>query len=253
MTRVKANCCKAAEFQARGVIHLHAVFRLDGTDPDTHETIYPPAGFTRRPERRDPLRRAWHRVHHPPHPARSCGWRVAWGDAVLSRHPGHPQRGPARSPTPCRGLPRQVRHQVHRDHRPHLRPAHPRHDRLYANAHGTHAGRLIEACWELGHTPSGTACAAGRTCSASAGTSSPSPAATRSPSTPARHPRVCRRTVDTDQPAGTDGETTLVVGLLNTSAPDGAPPATPCSPTPPPPWPEPTETPLARNWPTSSQ
>jgi hypothetical protein len=40
--RVKLSYAKVAEFQRRGLIHFHAVFRLDGRDPSHPERIVPP-------------------------------------------------------------------------------------------------------------------------------------------------------------------------------------------------------------------
>jgi hypothetical protein len=41
-TRVKLSYAKVAEFQRRGLIHFHAVFRLDGHDPVHPERSVPP-------------------------------------------------------------------------------------------------------------------------------------------------------------------------------------------------------------------
>jgi hypothetical protein len=41
-TRVKLSYAKVAEFQRRGLIHFHAVFRLDGHDPAHPERAVPP-------------------------------------------------------------------------------------------------------------------------------------------------------------------------------------------------------------------
>ena len=44
---VRVSHGKAAEFQARGAIHFHALIRLDGVDPDDPAAIVPPpAGIT---------------------------------------------------------------------------------------------------------------------------------------------------------------------------------------------------------------
>jgi hypothetical protein len=39
-TRIRMSYAKVAEFQARGLVHFHAIFRLDGTDP---ARLIPPA------------------------------------------------------------------------------------------------------------------------------------------------------------------------------------------------------------------
>src|SRR5262249_50766696 len=42
-TRIRLSYVKAAEFQRRGLIHYHAIFRLDGHDPQHPErTVQPP-------------------------------------------------------------------------------------------------------------------------------------------------------------------------------------------------------------------
>jgi hypothetical protein len=46
--RIRLSYAKVAEFQARGAIHFHAIFRLDGTDPADPGRITPPAQITAR-------------------------------------------------------------------------------------------------------------------------------------------------------------------------------------------------------------
>src|SRR6516162_6891999 len=41
--RVRLSYAKAAEFQRRGLIHFHAIFRLDGIDPHHPERVVPPS------------------------------------------------------------------------------------------------------------------------------------------------------------------------------------------------------------------
>ena len=45
-TTVRLSYAKVAEFQRRGVVHLHALLRLDGIDPADKERVIPPAGLT---------------------------------------------------------------------------------------------------------------------------------------------------------------------------------------------------------------
>jgi len=46
-TRVKLSYAKVAEFQRRGLVHFHAIIRLDGLDPaDPYRIIAPPPAFT---------------------------------------------------------------------------------------------------------------------------------------------------------------------------------------------------------------
>jgi len=46
-TRIKLSYAKVAEFQRRGLVHFHAIIRLDGLDPaDPHRVIAPHPAFT---------------------------------------------------------------------------------------------------------------------------------------------------------------------------------------------------------------
>jgi hypothetical protein len=45
--KLRLSYAKVAEFQRRGVVHLHAMIRLDAVDPlDPEAVVEPPAGFT---------------------------------------------------------------------------------------------------------------------------------------------------------------------------------------------------------------
>jgi hypothetical protein len=85
--RVRVSYAKAAEFQRRGLIHFHAIFRLDGTDPVHPERTVPPhsaltaevlAGAIG-----DAAASTWFAT--VPHPARPKGWDIAWGAQVDPR------------------------------------------------------------------------------------------------------------------------------------------------------------------------
>src|SRR5262249_25828594 len=43
--RVRLSFGKAAEYQRRGVVHFHALIRLDGRDPDNPDTVLPPPAW----------------------------------------------------------------------------------------------------------------------------------------------------------------------------------------------------------------
>jgi hypothetical protein len=85
--RVRVSFAKVAEFQRRGLIHFHAIFRLDGVDPNHPErTIPPPAAITA-----DVLAgviqtvasSAWFATVS--HPAKPKGWDITWGAQVDPR------------------------------------------------------------------------------------------------------------------------------------------------------------------------
>lgn len=85
--RVRLSYAKVAEFQRRGLIHFHAIFRLDGTDPlHTERTIQPHPAITAgllAQLIRQTASAAWFAT--VPHPARPQGWDIRWGAQVDPR------------------------------------------------------------------------------------------------------------------------------------------------------------------------
>ena len=76
-----------AEFQRRGLIHFHAIFRLDGVDPNNPERTIPPhpaitadvlAGVIQ-----TVASSAWFATVS--HPAKPKGWDITWGAQVDPR------------------------------------------------------------------------------------------------------------------------------------------------------------------------
>jgi hypothetical protein len=90
---VRVSHGKAAEFQARGAVHFHALLRLDGVDPaDRDAVVPPPAGFTSQ-DLEDAVRAAAQvSVNTPPHPDKPEGWHVVWGEQLDVKHIGHSGR-----------------------------------------------------------------------------------------------------------------------------------------------------------------
>lgn len=84
---LKLRYAKVAEFQARGVIHLHAIFRLDGYDPDDPEAVLPPPGCLSAADVCDLIRTAATStaVATPGHPDRPEGWPLVWGEQLDTR------------------------------------------------------------------------------------------------------------------------------------------------------------------------
>jgi hypothetical protein len=79
--RIKLSYAKVAEFQARGVIHFHALFRLDGYDPADPDTLLPPPPHLTSADLADAIRHTaaatWFAT--VPHPAKPAGWDINWG------------------------------------------------------------------------------------------------------------------------------------------------------------------------------
>jgi hypothetical protein len=74
---------KVYEYQIRGVIHYHAMIRLDGRNPDCPGAIVPPPPTVTRTMFEAAARDAFAATSYTsaPHPDNgNHGWRIAWGD-----------------------------------------------------------------------------------------------------------------------------------------------------------------------------
>jgi hypothetical protein len=151
--RVKVSYAKVAEFQRRGLIHFHAIFRLDGHDPAHPERTIPPHPAFTADVLADVIRQAasvtWFATVS--HPAKPKGWDITWGAQVDPRVVKLTDDGEITR----RGgsfLPGQVRHQIHRAGRGLPAKITPANASAYADSR-THQGRLITACLKLGACP----------------------------------------------------------------------------------------------------
>lgn len=83
-TAARIRYAKVAEFQARGAVHLHALVRLDGSDPDNADVVLPPPTWATAELLNRLLVDAARStsVRTPPHPDRPDGWVIEWGEQV---------------------------------------------------------------------------------------------------------------------------------------------------------------------------
>ena len=216
---------KAAEYQARGAVHFHVLLRLDGYDPADPGRDPPPAAghHRRRPRGRHPPRR---RRHQPTAPRRTRPSPAAgpsgWGNELDVRVITMRGTGTVTDLAVASYLAKYSTKGTETTGHASARITPDTID-LYANPDGTHPERLIHACWTLGRRPRTTpACAAGPTCSASAATSSPKPAATPSASPTCAKPASSTGAAsDTGPEHGpiraadhADDETILIIGTF---------------------------------------
>jgi hypothetical protein len=145
---------KVYEFQVRGVIHYHALIRLDGVNPDCPEAIVPPPASITRTMFADAVRSAFQKTSYTtaPHPANGGnGWRIAWGDKGLDlRHVNAP--GGEVNLAQVTGYIAKYTTKSTEVTGLTLR----RVDDLTIDIHAdpaTHIGRLLRACWHLGDHP----------------------------------------------------------------------------------------------------
>jgi hypothetical protein len=75
---------KAAEYQARGAVHFHALLRLDGYDPADPDQLLPPPPAITVADLDDATRWAARAIAYrtPPHPAQPGGRRITWGTEI---------------------------------------------------------------------------------------------------------------------------------------------------------------------------
>ena len=151
---IRVSHGKAAEYQARGAVHFHVLLRLDGQDPDDPARLLPPPPGLTVADLEDATRHAAATITHttPPHPARPAGWLIAWGTELDVRVITVRGTGTITDLMVASYLAKYSTKGTevtgHASKR--LTPATVE---LHADPAGTHAERLIHACWKLGHHP----------------------------------------------------------------------------------------------------
>jgi len=148
---------KAAEMQRRGVVHFHAIIRLDGYHPDTPDAVLPPPPQL---DAADLVAAIDHAATHvgfttDPHPARPDGWHIGWGEQVLSKVITVAAEGEVTDAQVAAYLAKYATKSTevtgHTSARLDFDTI-----GLYADPHGSHTERLIAACWRLGQAPENT-------------------------------------------------------------------------------------------------
>src|SRR5262245_52158790 len=152
-TRVKLSYAKVGEFQRRGLIHFHAIFRLDGHDPVHPERTIPPHPAFTAEVLAHAIRQAASvtRFATVPHPARPKGWDITWGTQVDPRVVQLTGNGEITDVAVASYLAKYATKSTET-----VGPLAVRitagNLRLYGNP-ASHQGRLIPAAWQLGNSP----------------------------------------------------------------------------------------------------
>ena len=254
---------KAAEYQARGAVHFHALLRLDGYDPRDPDTPLPPPPVITVTDLQDAATWAAQAISYrtAPHPAAPAGWTITWGTQTDVRVITMTGTGTVTDLAVASYLAKYSTKGTEPAGHASARITDDTID-LYANprrhpprtAHCTPAGASVT-------TATTPACAGGRTCSASAVTSSPKPAATPPPSAtsePPASPTGAARTPDPNTDPSAPPTTPTRRKPPSSSAPSptpepgGKPAATRSWPTPPPTRPANAAKPDANNSPTNT-
>jgi hypothetical protein len=149
--RLRLSYAKVAEYQTRGLIHFHALIRLDAIDPADPETpLPPPLGITAADLDQVITTAAVSTTFTtPPHPSNPDGWLLSWG-AQLDIRPvsftgaltdtavaGYLAKYASKSTEATGHISGRITT-----------------DTIGAYADmATHIGRLVRTCWTLGHRP----------------------------------------------------------------------------------------------------
>ena len=154
MDPVRVAHGKAAEYQARGAVHFHALLRLDGYDPaDPDRLLPPPPGITVA-DLDDATRWAARAISYrtAPHPAQPGGWSIGWGTEIDIRVITMAGTGTVTDLAVASYLAKYSTKGTEPAGHASARITTETID-LYANPGGTHPERLIDACWTLGAHP----------------------------------------------------------------------------------------------------
>ena len=142
---------KAAEYQARGAVHFHALLRLDGYDPARPDQIQPPPSCLTIADLDDAVRQAvtGTSFRTDSHPAQPGGWLIAWGDQLDIRVITMAGTGTVTDLAVAGYLAKYSTKGTEVTGHASARITSETIG-LYANPDGAHAERLIDACWKIG-------------------------------------------------------------------------------------------------------
>nr|WP_236047233.1 replication initiator [Actinoplanes ovalisporus] len=148
---VRLSFGKAAEMQRRGSVHFHAIVRLDGVDPaDPTAIVSPPVGIDAQ-DLVDAIDHAAATVGFTtdPHPAAPEGWRIGWGDQILTKVITVAADGEVTDAQVAAYLAKYATKSTEVTGHASTRLTDETVN-VYADPDGTHTERLVEACWMLG-------------------------------------------------------------------------------------------------------
>jgi len=157
-TRLRLSYAKVAEYQRRGLVHFHALIRLDGVDAADPDAILEPDPRVTAAHLEDLLRHAAAATSFrtAPHPANRDGWPIAWGEQLDPRHVSLSptdvdDAGQVTTTAVAAYLAKYATKATETTGHVAARIT-PETIDIYADL-DTHTGRLVAACWTLGKRP----------------------------------------------------------------------------------------------------
>jgi len=148
---IRVSYGKVAEMQRRGVVHFHAIIRLDGINPDNPETIIPAPDGIGLGDLVDAVEDAARHTRFitEPHGRLNVAWLIEWGEQLDIRPVRVPGDGTISDEMVAGYLAKYATKSTEASGHLSRRLTHESID-LYADAQGSHVERLIHACWKLG-------------------------------------------------------------------------------------------------------
>jgi len=148
---VRLDYGKVAEMQRRGVVHYHAIIRLDGTDPDDPNVILPPPAGLTVGDLVDAIEHAaaataFTTIHHPTEPG---GWDIRWGSQLETRIINVGADGAITDSMVAGYLSKYATKSTEATGHLSRRLTDETID-VHADPDGSHVERLVHACWMLG-------------------------------------------------------------------------------------------------------
>jgi hypothetical protein len=151
MPPVRLSFGKAAEMQRRGVVHFHAIARLDGVDShDLAAIVAPPPGINA-----EDLKAAFDHAARTvtfttePHPTRPQGWPIGWGEQVKTKVITVAGAGEVTDSQVAGYLAKYATKATEVTGHSSARLT-DQTVNVFADPDGSHTERLVEACWILG-------------------------------------------------------------------------------------------------------
>jgi Replication initiator protein, pSAM2 len=137
--------------QRRAVVHYHAIIRIDGVDPNDKTAIVPPPPGLDAGDLVAAVNHAAATVafRTDPHPAWPEGWRIGWGDQILTKIITVAAEGQVTDAQVAAYLAKYATKSTEITGHVATRLTDDT-IRIYADPDGSHTERLVEACWILG-------------------------------------------------------------------------------------------------------
>jgi hypothetical protein len=151
---VRISYGKVAEMQRRGVVHFHAIIRIDGRNPANPDQITPAPASLGVDDLADAITRAaiLTRFTTDPHPVKPAGWSIGWGSQIDIRPISAGVEGDITDGKVAGYLAKYATKATEATGHTSARVTTETVD-LHANPAGSHPERLIDACWTLGNDP----------------------------------------------------------------------------------------------------